>query len=315
MTHRTRWLPAVALLACLTLAPAWSADAGTAAAPAAAGATAPITKGQRIFTCGHSFHAFWINPILDDLAASAGIDGEVTVGVSKIGGSQVIQHWEIPDDQNEAKKALKAGQVDVLTLSPMNQPDVGIDRFCELAQQGNPNIRVTVQEFWLPWDKATWPQSAPADKDTMTEADLRALHAPYFATMDAYVEAINKKAGRQEVFIVPVGQAVIALRTLIIAGKVPAIPKQSDLFSDPLGHPLPPLRALAAYCHFAVIYRRTPVGLPMPKVLTGPVQNFAGNFIDDPNKSKWDDKLNLLLQQLAWDAVIHHPLSGVTAPN
>ena len=55
--------------------------------------------------------------------------------------------------------------------------------------------------------------------------------------------------------------------------------------------------ALSSYCHFAVIYRRNPVGLPLPKIL-------AGN-------PEWDAKLNLLLQELAWDAVKQHPLSGI----
>jgi hypothetical protein len=29
-------------------------------------------------------------------------------------------------------------------------------------------------------------------------------------------------------------------------------------------------------------------------------------------KPEWDDKLNRLLEELAWEAVIHHPISGVT---
>ena len=51
---------------------------------------------------------------------------------------------------------------------------------------------------------------------------------------------------------------------------------------------------LSAYCHYAVIYRRSPVGLPIP-----------------PKFSLKSEALNRLLQELAWDAVIHHPLSGV----
>ena len=49
------------------------------------------------------------------------------------------------------------------------------------------------------------------------------------------------------------------------------------------------------------IYRRSPVGLPLPAILAK-----AGDR--DEN-----DKLNRLLQELAWDAVTHHPLSGVKA--
>ena len=265
---------------------------------------AAITTGQRVFTCGHSFHAFYITPILADLAQSAGISGHQIIGVSKIGGSRVIQHWNVADDKNEAKAALRAGKVDVLTLSPMHTPDDGIDKFAELAQQGNPNVRVTIQEFWMPWDKNEWPftgKPESVDNNIMTVEGLKALHDPYFALFDAYVRGLNEKAGRQELFVVPVGQAVNALRALIIAGKVPSITKQSNLFTDKLGHPGAAIQALAGYCHFAVIYRRTPIGLPMPAILGG-----VGKQTPE------DVALNRMLQELAWDAVIHHPLSGVT---
>ena len=57
--------------------------------------------------------------------------------------------------------------------------------------------------------------------------------------------------------------------------------------------------ALVGYCNYAVIYRRSPVGLPVPNVLK---QAKLGDN---------EEKLNRLLQELAWDAVVHHPLSGV----
>src|SRR6059058_4850458 len=78
----------------------------------------PIAKGQRVFTCGHSFHV-WVPGIVADLAKKAGILDHVQIGVSSIGGSKVIQHWNIADDKNKAKEALKTGKVDVLTLSPI----------------------------------------------------------------------------------------------------------------------------------------------------------------------------------------------------
>ncbi len=271
--------------------------------PAPAGDTpaAPITQGQRVFTCGHSFH-YWIPPILADMAQGSGIRGHEAVGLSAIGGSRVIQHWDVPDDKNQAKKALRAGKVDVLTLSPMHQPDDGIEKFATLALEHNPNVRVTIQEFWIPWDKFEWPFKGKPDAvdfDAAKIAELRKMHAPYFKTFDDHVRALNKKLGKQVVFVVPSGQAVLALREKIVAGQAPGLPKQSDLFSDKLGHPRPPLQALAAYCQFAVIYRTSPVGLPLPNILA------------NAHKPEWNDKLNRLLQELAWDAVTHHPLSGV----
>jgi len=119
--------------------------------------------------------------------------------------------------------------------------------------------------------------------------------------MDDYVAALNAKLGKQVLFVVPAGQAVLALRTKIIAGEVPAFQKQSDLFKDAIGHPQPPLEALVSYCNFAVVYRRSPIGMPMPDCMAKATNR----------NPKWDDQLNLLLQQIAWDAVTHDPLTGL----
>src|SRR5437588_2359782 len=81
----------------------------------------PITQGQRVFTCGHSFHV-WVPGIVADLCMKADIPNHVQVGTSSIGGSRVIQHWDIPEAKNKAKEALKTGKVDVLTLSPIFLP-------------------------------------------------------------------------------------------------------------------------------------------------------------------------------------------------
>lgn len=262
----------------------------------------PIPQGQRVFTCGHSFHVFVPN-ILTDMAKSAGIKDHVQVGMSSIGGSRVYQHWNVADDKNKAKEALRSGKVDVLTLSPIHLPDNGIENFVKLALENNPKIRITVQEFWLPfdiYDVTFTKRPAKVDHDAPTIDELRKLHEPYFKSMDEHVQELNKKHGKQSVFVVPVGQAVLALREKIVSGKAPGLSKQSDLFTDPIGHAKPPLQALAAYCQFAVIYKTSPVGLPMPAVLKN-AKNADG------------EKLNTLLQELAWDAVTHHPLSGVQA--
>src|SRR3974377_1901581 len=69
----------------------------------------PITRGQRVFTCGHSFHVF-VPGIVADLAKKAEIKDHMQVGMSSIGGSRIIQHWQVPDEKNKAKDALKTGK-------------------------------------------------------------------------------------------------------------------------------------------------------------------------------------------------------------
>ena len=267
-------------------------------------AAASEVKGKRVFTCGHSFHVF-VYRMLDEAAKAAGIAGHENVGLSSIGGSQVIQHWNVAEEKNEARTALAAGKVDVLTLAPIWMPDKGIDNFAKLGFEHNPNIMVTVQEFWMPNDtyEPRYPLETrkPVDHNATNLDDLKMSQTAYDKDVDEYCAGINKQLGHNVIVTVPVGQAALELRKKIVAGEVPGITKQGDLFRDTWGHPQLPLQILDAYCHYAVIYKRSPVGLPMPS-----------DFVK-ANKPEWNEKLNRLLQELAWDAVIHHPMSGVTA--
>ena len=205
------------------------------------------------------------------MAKAAGIRDHEQVGLSSIGGSRVIQHWDVPEEKNQAKAALRAGKVDVLTLSPIWLPDEGIEKFAKLGLEHNPDIRVTVQEFWLPNDtyEPVYPLDTrkKVDHNATLIAELRKQQARYDRDLGDFVRGVNRRLGKDVVLIVPVGQAANALREKIVAGAAPGLKTQWDLFRDSWGHPQPPLQVLAAYCHFAVIYRRSPVGLPLPPEL------------------------------------------------
>ena len=261
-------------------------------------------KGQRVFSAGHSFHMF-MPAILTDMAKSAGIKDHAQVGVSSIGGSRVIQHWDKAEEKNTAKAALRSGTVDVLTMSPIFLPDEGIENFTDLALEHNPDVRVLIQAFWLPFDQyePNYQKKRPekVDRDSRTVEDMKRIHAPYFKTIDDEVAALNKRHGKPVAYVVPVGQAMILLRENIIEGKAPGLNSQEALFRDPIGHVHAPAMVLTAYCHFAVIYKRTPVGLPVPAVLRS------------AKNPEWGEDLNKLLQELAWRAVTEHPLSGLSA--
>lgn len=260
----------------------------------------PIRQGQRVFTCGHSFHV-WVPQIVADLAKSAEIPDHVQVGLSSLGGSRTIQHWDIPEEKNTAKAALKTGKVDVLTLSPIFLPDPGIENFTTLALEHNKDIRVIVQPIWLRWDiyEPTTKRPAKVDHNDITGEELRKRHAEHFQKMDEHIRELNQKYGKTVLYVAPAPQAVIALREKIIAGEAPGLKVQEDLFTDELGHGKPPLMALVGYCNYAVIYRRSPIGLPAPAILK------------QAKLGEHEEGLNRLLQELAWEAVLQHPLSGV----
>lgn len=255
----------------------------------------PAGTGKRVFSCGHSFH-IWVVPLLAEMALGAGITDHVIAGKSSIGGSTVLKHWDVPEETNLAKKTLTESGADVLTLSPIWLPDAGIENFATLAVRHNPAIRITVQKYWLPNDEynPVYPLDTrkKVDHDACDLAALQKAQDAYNRDIDAHVKELNTKLGTTALVSVPVGRAAVRLREKVVAGQCPGITKQSELFRDSWGHPAQPIMVLAGYCHFAVIYQKSPVGLPMPAMLR--------------RNPAWDEKLNRLLQELAWDAVRKH---------
>ncbi len=294
--------PMLAWCACFSLALAFVAS-GVVSLRADEPANSAPPKGQRVYSIGHSFHVF-MPGILAQIAKSAGIADHQQVGLSSIGGSYVSQHWEVEDDKFKSKAMLESGNLDVLTVAPLFLPDDGIENFVRLASEKSPQIRVLVQEFWLPFDaniNFRKEKVPPPDREKFDVEKLEEEHDKYFHDIDELVESLNEKyGGKPAVYVAPVGQAVLALRKKIAAGAAPGLTKQTDLFTDPIGHAKPPLAVLVAYCYYAQIYGRSPAGLPVPPALNGVAE------ADLP-------KLNQLLQEIAWTAVTEHPLSGVKA--
>lgn len=250
--------------------------------------------GLRVFYTGHSFHMF-VPPMVEQLVKEAGIEGHVLVGRQGIGGSKVIQHWDKAEDQNEAKKVLRTGKVDVFTMAPhVMVPDPGITNFVELGLKHNADMRFLLQASWYPFDVAD-PEKRIKDnaaRDAMKIEDLQAAVDEWRTRLEAQADELNKLHGKRCVYIVPAGDAVVKLRAMIVAGKFPGITKQSELFRDPIGHGLGHVMALVAYCNFAAIYRTNPVGLVAPERSISAEQH-------------------KILQEIAWETVSKYPHAGI----
>ncbi len=225
------------------------------------------------------------------------------LGISGIGGSQIIQHWNVPDDKNQAKAALKTGNVDVLTLSPIFLPDAGIENFTKLALEHNKDIRILVQPIWLRWDiyEPTTQRPAKVDHNAITGEELRQTPRRLLQGNGRAHPGPEQENGQDGALRGPGQQGRHRAAGSDHRRQGPRPQVAGGLFVDELGHGTAPLRVLVAYCNYAVMYRRSPIGLPVPEDLKG------------AKLGDQEEPLNKLLQQLAWDAVIQHPLSGVLA--
>lgn len=253
-----------------------------------------VPAGLRVFYTGHSFHMF-VPRNVEQLVKSAGIQGHKLFGQQGIGGSRVIQHWDLADDMNKAKPALTSGEVDVFTMAAHVQiPDEGITKFTELGLKHNPNLRLLVQASWFPFDVPEPDKRIKenSQRDNAKIPDLQKAVDDWRKKLEAQVDDLNRQHGKRAVFITPVGDAVVKLRALVAEGKYPGVTKQSELFRDPIGHGTAHVQALASYCNFAAIYRMSPVGLAM-----------AIEGVDAPQHT--------ILQKIAWETVSTYPYAGI----
>ena len=100
-----------------------------------------------------------------------------------------------------------------------------------------------------------------ANRDDAKVSDLQAAIDEWRKRLEAQVDELNKQHGKQAVFIVPVGDAVVKLRGLVIDSKYPGITKQSELFTDPIGHGGPHIQALAILLQFRRHLSHEPCGI------------------------------------------------------
>jgi hypothetical protein len=260
------------------------------------GSARPDEPRLRVFYTGHSFHMF-VPARVGAAAKAAGIKEYQLAGTQGIGGSRVIQHWDKDKGENLARKVLEKGDADVLTMAPhLKIPDEGIDRFVELGLKQNPTMRFFVQQSWVPFDYLDKRVKDNAERDAAKlDVDrLRTDHAKWRSLMETQVKSLNKNAGREAVFIVPAGDAVVTLRSMVADGKAPGLSKQSELFTDAIGHGKLPIVILVSYCNYACITGRSPIGLP----------------VKEPGINA---QLHELLQRIAWETVTAYPMSGVKA--
>ncbi len=272
---------------------------------------APPEGALRVYHLGHSLVGRDMPAMLAQLAGE-GHGYEQQLGW----GTSLKHHWEedLPingfERENDhpryrdAKEALGSGDYDAVVLTEMveirdaikyHDSGVYLPKWAELARQGNPKARVYVYETWHPLDDPDgWLERLDAD---LTRYWENGVLLPDLAV----------NAPQSPVRVIPAGQVMARfVREVEARGGVGNIRTREDLFARGEDGSLDPIHIndLGAYLvgltHYAVLYHRSPQGVPHE------LRRADGTMAKAP-----DAEAAALMQRIVWDVVTSYPKTGV----
>ena len=259
---------------------------------------------QAVYHIGHSLVSRDMPAMLAQLA------GEGHRYESQLGwGSPLRHHWdaEIPikgfKEENahpryrDAHEAVASGDYDVLVLTEAveiraslkyHAPWDYLARWSKAARTANPDIRIYLYESWHNTDDPEgWLNRLDLDLSRYWEHEI--------------IDRAMTVEGVAPVHVIPVGQVMARfLRAVEAQGGVDGISGVDDLFSDRI-HPNDIGAYLVALTHYAVIYGRSPLGLPHELLL------HTGEAAAAPS-----DEAAALMQEIVWEVVTGYARTGVS---
>lgn len=269
----------------------------------------PPAGPLRVFHLGHSLVGRDMPAMLAQLA---GADHRYD---SQLGwGTSLREHWE-PDLEingfeaenahpryRDAREAIGSGDYDAVVLTEMVEiadaikyHDSGayLAKWAGLARAARPDVRLYLYESWPRLDDA---------KGWLTRLD-RDLAAYW----EGKILLHDFAAQRPPVHVIPAGQVMAHfVRSVETMGGLENVRTREDLFARQADGTLDPIHLgdlgayLVALTHYAVLYHRSPEGLPHA------LMRADGTPADAPGP-----QVARLMQKSVWDVVTHYPKTGV----
>lgn len=271
----------------------------------------PPEKPLRVFHIGHSLVNHDMPVMLEQLA------GDGHEHRSQLGwGATLKSHWE-PDvpiagfeqsnthrNFQDAREAVGSGKFDALVLTEMveirdaikyfDSPEY-LRRWAREARSHRPDTRVYLYETWHRLDDADgWLQRLDKDLGRYWEGELLAKGLAHADTGGP-------------VHVIPAGQVMARMvRRIESPGGLPGLTSREHLFArNPDGtqdviHLNDIGNYLVALTHYAVLYHRSPVGLPHR------LKRADGSDADAPS-----EQAARVMQELVWEIVTSYPKTGV----
>jgi hypothetical protein len=244
-----------------------------------------VPAGLRVMSGGHS----WSTENSTPLCQAAGITGHIKLNKHGLNSSRI----------EDLTPLLEKGEIDAYVWQNSQGEEFPnfLPTLVELGPKHNPNFRgVFIQMPWLAHDGRN-DIKLPEEYEQTDLAEMQVKMEKWRKQQEAYVDEVNAKAGKRVVFLVPLGDGMLEVRKMIVAGKFPGVTKVSG---SVLGGDLMPHQGLlglrlGTYMHFAALYRMSPEGLKFP--------GKDGDGLTDEQRA--------ILQKLAWDMVSKYPYAGI----
>ena len=180
--------------------------------------------------------------------------------------------------------------------------------FCE---KYNPGMKFFLSDAWpAPGHvrKVFNLQANPESEAFFTEAVYDQLSADAIAGFGGLVKTLREST--EKVYILPTHAAMTEAAKRFIRGELPGVKglykviggKEPSIWRDRIGHIHPGFERLEGYVFYATLYGKS------PELISAPIK-----FKDDPSFPS--AALDKIFREIAWKAVVEHPLSGVTDKN
>jgi hypothetical protein len=180
--------------------------------------------------------------------------------------------------------------------------------FCE---QYNPGMKFFLSDAWpAPGQvrKVFNLKTNPESEAFFTDAVYDQLSAHANAGFAGLVKALREST--DEVYILPTHAAMTEAARRFIRGELPGVEglytviggKERSLWKDKIGHLGPGFDRLEGYVFYATLYGKS------PELISAPIKF-------NKNPSFLSAALDKIFREIAWKAVVEHPLSGVTDKN
>ena len=269
----------------------------------------PPVSRARVFHVGHSLVNHDMPRMLEQVALEAGRDHAYAVQI--INGANLQWQWNnsASAEGEDARAVLPQGNHDVLVITeavPLDNHLTWSDteefagRFHALAVDANPDVRVFLYETWHCILSGT---STGCDWDDGDDVPWRERLTQDAARWQGIADHVNANHEGPEMRIIPAGQAMAVLHDRIAEGGVYGLDDISQIFLDDI-HLTAIGNYFVAMVHYASIYRRSPVGLPVQTT--------------DRWETPYEAPLEPLawsLQEIAWEVVSGDPAYGVARPD